>query len=154
MLFRSAAVAVPAIAKAAKEEAASVYAGTYQRAGSNDTFVIAMDANPGLLVTKFLINGTDVAEGFGAAGAQIRLTPSGLVSKGGKGGKRIGLKAVRTSKPFVEGAFVSNCVDWFNVGRTAIGGVSMDDVVVTVNEDGTRAVGVEARGWRVAYSRV
>ncbi|KFZ03606.1 hypothetical protein V502_10808 [Pseudogymnoascus sp. VKM F-4520 (FW-2644)] len=146
-----AAVGVPAFEKAAKEEAANVYAGTYQREGSSDTFVIAVDANPGLLVTKFLINGTDVVAGFAAAGDQIRLTPSGLVSKGGA---RIGLRGVLARKPVPEGAFVSNCVDWFGVGQTPIGGVSLDEFVVKVSEDGTRAVEVEPRGWRVAYSRV
>ncbi|KAL5344873.1 hypothetical protein ACLOAV_010270 [Pseudogymnoascus australis] len=146
-----AAIGVPAFDKAAKEEAANVYAGTYQREGSNDTFEIAVDANPGLLVTKFLINGTDVVAGSLATGNQIRLTPSGLVSKGGA---RIGLKAVMTMKPEPEGAFVSNCVDWFTAGGTPIGGVSMDDFVVKVNGNGTKAVEIEARGWRVAYSRV
>ncbi|KFX92989.1 hypothetical protein O988_07063 [Pseudogymnoascus sp. VKM F-3808] len=146
-----AAVGVPAFQEAAKEEAASVYAGTYQREGSNNTFVIAVDANPGLLVTKFLVNGTDIAKGFGAVGDQIRLTPTGLVSKGGA---RIGLKSVLTRKPAPEGAIVVNCVDWFSVGRTPIGGVSMDEFVVKVNGDGTRAVEIESRGWRVAYSRV
>lgn len=146
-----AAVGVPAFEKAAKEEAANVYAGTYQREGSSDTFVVAVDANPGLLVTKFLVNGTDVAAGFGATGIQIRLNPSGLVSKGGA---RIGLRSVLTRKPVPEGAFVSNCVDWFSVGGTPIGGVSLDEFVVKVNADGTRAVEIEARGWRVAYSRV
>ncbi|OBT72821.1 hypothetical protein VF21_08313 [Pseudogymnoascus sp. 05NY08] len=145
------AIGVPAFEKAAKEEAANVYAGTYQRAGSNDTLVISVDANPGLLVTQFLINGTDAAKGFLAAGDQIRLTPSGLVSKGGA---RIGLRGVLTRKPIPEGAFVRNCVDWFNVGGTPIGGVSMDEFVVKVGGDGTRAVEIEARGWRVAYSRV
>ncbi|OAF56202.1 hypothetical protein VC83_07529 [Pseudogymnoascus destructans] len=96
-----------------------MYAGTYQCAGSNDTLVISVDANPGLLVTQFLINGTDAAKGFLAMGDQIRLTPSGLVSKGGA---RIGLRSVLTRKPIPEGAFVRNCVDWFNVGGTLIGG--------------------------------
>ncbi|OBT65499.1 hypothetical protein VE03_04985 [Pseudogymnoascus sp. 23342-1-I1] len=146
-----AAIGVPAFEKAAKEEAANVYAGTYKREGSNDTFVVAVDANPGLLVTKFLINGTDVVAGFKATGDQIRLTPTGLVSKWGA---RIGLKAVTTRKPTPEGAFVSNCVDWFSIGRTPIAGVSMDEFVVKVNEDRTRGVEIEARGWRVAYSRV
>lgn len=145
------AIGVPAFEKAAKEEATNVYAGTYQRAGSNDMLVISVDANPGLLVTQFLINGTDAAKGFLATGDQIRLTPSGLVSKGGA---RIGLRSVLTRKPIPEGAFVRNCVDWFNVGGTPIGGVSMDEFVVKVNGDGTRAVEIEARGWRVAYSRV
>ncbi|KFY45814.1 hypothetical protein V494_00747 [Pseudogymnoascus sp. VKM F-4513 (FW-928)] len=146
-----AAIGVPAIEKAAKEEATNVFAGTYQREGSNDTFVIAIDANPGLLVRKFVINGTDAVLGFGATGDQIRLTPSGLVSKGGA---RIGLKSVLTRKPKPDGAFVRNCVDWFNVGRTQIGGVSMDEFVVSVNEDGTKALEIEARGWRVKYSKV
>ncbi|ELR07416.1 hypothetical protein GMDG_02551 [Pseudogymnoascus destructans 20631-21] len=79
-----------------------MYAGTYQCAGSNDTLVISVDANPGLLVTQFLINGTDAAKGFLAMGDQIRLTPSGLVSKGGA---RIGLRSVLTRKPIPEGAF-------------------------------------------------
>ncbi|KFZ01464.1 hypothetical protein V501_09984 [Pseudogymnoascus sp. VKM F-4519 (FW-2642)] len=145
------AIGVPAFEKAAKEEAANIYAGTYQRAGSNDTLVIAVDANPGLLVTQFLINGTDAAKGFLAAGDQIRLTPSGLVSKGGA---RVGLRSVLTRKPIPEGAFVRNCVDWFSVGGTPIGGVSMDEFVAKVNGDGTRALEIEARGWRVSYSRV
>lgn len=70
--------------QAAKEEAARVYAGTYMRPGSNDTFVLTVDANPGLLISRFLINGTDVVAGFGAQGDQIRMFPSGLQSRSGK----------------------------------------------------------------------
>ncbi|KAM5429679.1 hypothetical protein McanCB21832_007471 [Microsporum canis] len=78
-----AAITVPASEQAAKEEAARVYAGTYMRPGSNDTFVLTVDASPGLLISRFLINGTDVVAGFGAQGDQIRMFPSGLQSRSG-----------------------------------------------------------------------
>ncbi|EFR04388.1 beta-lactamase [Nannizzia gypsea CBS 118893] len=145
-----AAIGIPAFEQAAKEEAGNVYAGTYTRPGSNDTLVLAVDKNPGLLVSRFLINGTDVVTSFGGEGKQLRVVPSGL--HGGKG-KRQGFRVVLAQKPSPEGAFVNTCTDWYIVSADVIAGVSLDDIVITLNADGDKAVEVNARGYRVAYSR-
>lgn len=149
-------IGVPAFQKAAKEEAESVYAGTYHGIGSgtaaneNDVLVLAVDSNSGLLVSSWSINGTDVVSAYRAEGLQVRLNPSGLVSnKGTKEGWRVLL----TEEPVVDGAFVGECVDWFGVGATVLGGVGLDEFVISLSGDRTKAVGVEARGWRVGYER-
>lgn len=151
-----AAIGVPAFQKAAKEEAESVYAGTYHgidsgtAANENDVLVLTVDSNPGLLVSSWSINGTDIVSAFRAVGDQVRLNPSGLVSK--KGTKE-GWRVVLTEEPAVDGAFVGECVDWFDVALTVLGGVGLDEFVINLSGDGTKAVGVEARGWRVGYER-
>ncbi|KAK2878142.1 hypothetical protein FQN49_001117 [Arthroderma sp. PD_2] len=143
-------IAVPAFEEAAKEEAGHVYAGTYTRPGSNDTFVLTVDKNPGLLVSRFLINGTDVVDAFAARGNPIRLFPSGLQ---GRDGLRRGFRAILTHEPVPEGAFVQNCIDWLALAGGVLGGVAVDDIVITLGASGNKAVEVDLRGFRVAYSR-
>ncbi|KFY97341.1 hypothetical protein V500_02107 [Pseudogymnoascus sp. VKM F-4518 (FW-2643)] len=152
-----AAIGVSAFQKAAKEEAEIVYAGTYHgidsgtAANESDILVLTVDSNPGLLVSSWSINGTDIISAFRAVGYQVRLNPSGLVSK--KGTKE-GWRVVLTEEPAVDGAFVEECVNWFDVAGMVFGGVGLDEFVISLSEDRTKAVGVEARGWRVGWWRL
>lgn len=47
-----------------------------------------------------------------------------------------------------------NCVDSVQVSGLVLAGVSLDEIVIALNEDGDKAVEVDARGLRVTYSRI
>ena len=56
----------PALEAAAKEEACSVYAGTYQDEKSNSTLTVAVkDSDPGLVVSEWIFHGSDVLTLYG-----------------------------------------------------------------------------------------
>jgi CubicO group peptidase (beta-lactamase class C family) len=54
-----AATYVPALEAAAKEEAYTVYAGTYHDAESNSTLIITTNSDPGLVISEWTFNGGD-----------------------------------------------------------------------------------------------
>lgn len=140
---------VPALEAAAKSEAAIIYSGAYFNSARNETFILAIDEFPGLVITNWILNGTDMVAGFAEVGDQLRLNPSGLKSKDGK---REGWRMVINQQMQVEGAFVVNCVDWDLIDAGVYGGIGLDEFGITVGEEG-RAIGVESRGFRGVYER-
>jgi CubicO group peptidase (beta-lactamase class C family) len=145
-----AAIGVPAMENAAKEEANRVYAGVYRDSKTGDTLTLDLDENPGLLVSEWQLNGTNAAKAFLDGGFKVRLNPSGLQSEDGK---KLGFRMVLNQPQKPKGAIVQNCVDWFAISGAVLGGVALDDFVITLSDDRSKALAVNARGWREIYSR-
>ena len=146
-----AATFLPALEAAAKEEAQSTYAGTYTDSGSNSSLTVVTDSNPGLGVTSWAENGTNILPGIGALlGAKeeqqvsIRLYPSGLKSTDGT---RIAWRAVYEAlpQPLDPGAFSTNCITWGMVDSLIYGTVGWDEWLFNLNADGTQALSIEPR---------
>jgi CubicO group peptidase (beta-lactamase class C family) len=149
------AIAVPAMEKASKEEAASVYAGTYTNAIANDTIKLVLDDYPGLLISHWVVNGTDIVSSFRATGIELRLNPSGLHSSDNKkqGFRMLQNEVISTNTTFVDGTVVQTCIDWLSISSIPYGGVALDEFAISLNKDSTRAAVVEARGFRGVYTR-
>jgi CubicO group peptidase (beta-lactamase class C family) len=144
-------IVIPALQRAAREEARHVYAGIYQDITTNDTLVIGLDNNPGLLITEWKSNGADVVEGFREGGYVLRLNPSGLQSKDGR---KHGFRMIRHKAHLAEGLFALNCVDWLDVSGIVYGGVALDEFVITLGNNKKRALVVDAKGFRSTYLRL
>ncbi len=142
---------LPALEAAAKEEAQSTFAGTYTDSGSKSSLTVVTDDNPGLGITSWTENGTDILPGIGALlGAtadqkvSIRLYPSGLKSKDRT---KIAWRAVYEAlpQPLDPGAFSTSCITWSAVDSLIYGGVGWDEWLFNMNVDGTQALSIEPR---------
>lgn len=151
-----ASVLHPAFEEAAKEEATHNYAGVYSaaRSGGNSSITIVVDEYPGLAVTHWLNNGTNMMEVLGEietgvtnaselAGLSLRLYPSNLVTRAANGSiTRTGWRAVYELLPPEPSPFFGTCVSWLGIDQYTYGGVGLDEFVFDLGADG-RAVAIE-----------
>jgi CubicO group peptidase (beta-lactamase class C family) len=164
-----AAVFVPALEAAAKQEADQVYAGTYTGpAGTNSSLTVVTDGSPGLGVTRWMENGTDVLPLIGiilgatpdqlaqlaavGGGVSIRLYPTGLMSSDGT---KAAWRAVYEvlPEPSDPGAFSQNCVTWVTVDSVIYGAVGADEFLFNLSTGGGSAVSIEPRVLRTELQR-
>lgn len=160
------AIFVPALETAVREEAGSAYAGTYALAGaegaSSILTVVADDQKPGLGVTRWFNNGTDILQLLGWLRAtdgqtegniSVRLYPTGLQSQNDSI-KKVSWRAVYEllSAPSASGAGAGSCDSWFNVDGLTYGGVGIDEFVFEIGRDG-KATSVEPRALRSKFSK-
>ena len=164
-----AAVFVPALEVAAKEEAQCMYAGTYTSSGAvNSSMTVEVDSGPGLAITSWVQNGTDafplIGTILGAKPAQLeqlaqaggkvsaRLYPTGLKSRDGT---LMGWRAVYEllPRPADPGAFGVNCYSWAMVEPVIYGAVGVDEFLFSLCPGGQGAVSVEPRVLRTKLER-
>ncbi|KNG89846.1 putative beta-lactamase [Aspergillus nomiae NRRL 13137] len=135
----------PAFDKAARQEANSTYAGTYQAPGGNSTadsyVTITTDHDkPGLQVTEWVSNGIDFLQSLaglsGFEGLAVTLYPTGIEeSVHGDRVKHVFFRSVfdydtsGSSK-----GFISACQSWLNVDGSRIGNIGVDEWVFTVEK--------------------
>jgi hypothetical protein len=164
-----AAVYVPALEAAAKQEAQQIYAGTYTGTnGTSSSLTVVTDGKPGLGITQWVENGTDVFPLIGAilgatpeqlaqaaqagGGVSIRLYPTGLKSRDGT---KVAWRAVYELflEPLDPGAFSENCVTWVTVDGIIYGAVGVDEFLFNLSGDGSKAVSIEPRVMRTELKR-
>lgn len=160
------AIFVPALEIAAREEAQIAYAGTYGLAGvegaNSILTVVADDQKPGLGVTRWFNNGTDILQLLGWLRAtdgqtegniSVRLYPTGLQSKSDSI-KKVSWRAVYDllSAPSASGTDAGNCDSWCNVDGLTYGGVGIDEFVFELDRDG-KATSVEPRALRSKFPK-
>jgi hypothetical protein len=131
---------LPAVEAVAREEADSNYSGTYSNSDPslNSSVVITTDpAKPGLGVTSWINNGTDVLTSAIAA-PSIRLYPTGLKKTLQNGDTSIGYRAIfeDPGTPQNVGLFSLLCQTWTSVDGEFWGGVATDEFLITVDRDG------------------
>ena len=153
----------PAVAATAKEQAATKYGGTYTSANAtlNSTLTISTeDANPGLVVTGWISNGTSIdvplatlfGVPVGTTGFDIRLYPTGLIQQVTPTRQRVGYRTVfdLTSRKSDGGAFDPICASWVS-GSGTYGNVGIDEFVFEV-EDGL-VISIEPRAFRAVLEK-
>ena len=146
---------VPALEAAAKEEANTVYTGTYGTPGTNMT--IETDEYPGLGILEWNMNGTSVFDILGSSSFwtsespqshfTARLYPTGLMSRDGT---QISFRAAYQRLPQVQdpGVFSNTCVSWVTVDSLNYGFVGADEFVFKLSKDGSKAMSVEPKVFR------
>lgn len=153
---------VPALQTAAKDEADSVYAGTYSDAASNSSLRVSTSASqPGLVVSDFFFKGTDVAELLGALlgvnttteMVTVHLFPTGLQSDGGTIVSWRAAFAVVPPSVTGPGAFSSACWAWSGVDASEYAGIAFDDFTFHLSADGTRSLSIEPRALRLSLRK-
>lgn len=138
---------LPAVHAAAREQARR-FAGTYSYAGKmNSSVTIEVDEEPGLSVTRWVSNGTDMAEtavllhlsSAGPVTPRIRLFPSGLETELEGGRKRVAFRATFEDEGGVarEGRlFSTDCATWLTAGSIAWAARALDEFVFEMDGDG------------------
>ncbi|KAJ5368394.1 uncharacterized protein N7496_008154 [Penicillium cataractarum] len=132
---------IPGLEESAKDQATARFEGTYAASnGTNSSIEITTDDGPGLLVTSWINNGTNMIQSMMTLGhAQdpstfsIRLYPTGLESPG-----QISFRALMppTLSTFGNGPFTSSCITWVVVDGQVYGNVGIDEFVFNVDEMG------------------
>ena len=169
---------LPAIEDAGKSQARKQVAGTYHDAASNSSVTLAVDEDggPGLKVAKWVVRGVDVIEnyaGFGALSSSptrdvevsVRLYPTNLeaataAESGGRGGNKAAWRAVFDVGSADEIAEYEASMFWPNAGCATWGKMdrfvyqfrSIDEFVITVDEEGC-AEGLRLHGFQVDLER-
>ncbi|KAE9374293.1 beta-lactamase/transpeptidase-like protein [Stipitochalara longipes BDJ] len=151
----------PAIETAARQEADIAYSGHYISTNStlNSSITLATDeAHPGLGVTSWISNGTDM---FPVAAAlltlqdpnpSIRLYATGLKKELADGSSQASWRAVVESAPDTTSNFPT-CLSSTGVDGVMYGTIALDDFVFTVGSDGI-AKSIEPRVLRSSLNRV
>ena len=130
---------LPAVEEAAREEADAAFSGIYESSDKalNSSLTIASDPlKPGLGVTSWMSNGTDMLAADILAPI-VRLYPSGLSRNLKNGDVQVGFRAVFESPEVpLGGPFNQQCFTWAGVDGTYYGAVSTDEFLFTL--DGNR----------------
>ena len=150
---------LPALMGQAAVEAEGKFAGTYRSAmaGLNSSLTLAINhtkaAAPGLAITRFISNGTDVLANALLGEAPLRLVPTILNTHAGK----IAFRAIsQTDAPHAAALglfsrFVTS--DWVSVGATTYGNLDLPLFIFDVDGEGRGRV-VGAVAFRVEMERV
>jgi CubicO group peptidase (beta-lactamase class C family) len=137
---------VPALQQAAQEQAQISFGGTYAlKMPVEATLQLnAADGLPGIAVTNFTTNGTDLLAAYASINGiepenlSARLYPTNAVQKSSSG-KRVSWRLVAqdvTANPSTPGA----CETWEVMDRPTYGGYALDQFVFSLGEDGSLAV--------------
>ncbi|KAJ5674717.1 uncharacterized protein N7477_004651 [Penicillium maclennaniae] len=142
---------LPALEKAAKNHANTRFAGKYALNTGNSSITITTDDGPGLAVTSWVNNGTDMFPGYMTLNGisdpsqlSIRLYPTGLESPGQlslSGDLGTGI-----------GPFTSSCITWVTVDSLVYGNVGLDEFVFKLDKNGN-AVSVSPRVLRTVLPK-
>lgn len=154
---------VPAFEIAAKDEAASNFAGTYKATnGLNSSIALVTDGLPGLGVQSWISNGTDMFEAyFDLSGGRpegvsliIRLYPTNLLREKQQTFRAIaelqGLESSATNSGVFTG---SSCDAWISMDGKSYGNVAVDEFLFQFDDYG-RAVSMEPRTFRITLKKV
>ncbi len=155
---------LPMIYQISKEEAAGAFGGTYKSSGAiNSSFSLSTDDGPGLLVARWISNGTDVLAGYEHLGnvmVKARIYPTGLRSPatGGNSTAQVSWRGIFQSVPVINSTyrprqiFNEDCDNWFGIDAITYGSNGLDDFVFQVDQNGN-ALTVEPRALRIQLTK-
>lgn len=152
---------IPVIEKVGKEQAATLYAGSYESHSSDSVLNITVDNGPGLHINQWTSNGKDILQAFKAFTKEVgnvdfRLYPTGL-----KNAHEVSFRAIFHVLPVDEtadsqtkngGTFSDPCTSWFGVDGFQYGLNAVDDFLFHLDGFG-RVSGVEPRVLRQTLTR-
>ncbi|KAJ5619849.1 hypothetical protein N7510_003833 [Penicillium lagena] len=146
---------LPALEAAAKDQANSHFAGTYALSTLNSSITIITDDGPGLVVSSWINNGTNMFTSYMALSGitdpsqlSIRLYPTSLTSPG-----QISFRAVIPPQLRAGiGPFTSSCISWVLVDGSVYGNVGIDEFLFNVDKNGD-AVSISPRVLRTSYPK-
>ncbi|KAJ5112335.1 hypothetical protein N7532_000380 [Penicillium argentinense] len=150
-------IIIPAVEYIAKYEARKRFAGTYSaNNGVNSSITITTDDGPGLKVTNWISNSTDMFKSLASMRGtndtttiSIRLYPTGLESSG-----EISFRALIPPNLGLNpiGPFTSSCITWVTVDSQVYGSVGLDEFVFALDSS-SNAVSVSPRVLRIVLQK-
>ena len=143
-------ILLPALEKAAREQAQTAFAGSYQSSdiALNSSIIISANGDAlGMSIDSFISNGTDFLQLltillYGrytaalAAATSVRLYPTNLHSPQSNGSS-IAFRAVYSSEaPLDPGVFSTDCETWADVDALTYGSLALDEFVFNLDSHG------------------
>jgi hypothetical protein len=148
---------LPELEIIAREQSNASFAGYYSSTQVNSSITIVVDDKPGLLVTQWVSNSTDLLQNYkmiaGGSDSTIeyRLQPNGLYT-----GCQVGFSGlwVPTSPKNGPGPLSLGCiVTWGGAEQMTVGNVGLDQFVFRVDESIGKARKVEQKALRITLDR-
>ncbi|KAF4990106.1 hypothetical protein FDECE_14489 [Fusarium decemcellulare] len=141
---------VPAFWAEAKQQTATVYAGTYTDHKSNTTITIAAaaDTTPGLVLSEFTVGGQDLLQeliSLIGTNVTLRLYHMGLTAKGDNNTTIDSWRAIFETPSAVSSSPYSSCVSWLLLNPYLYGGVGLDEFLFTLDSTVQNALAIESR---------
>ncbi|KAI4167473.1 MAG: hypothetical protein LQ343_007186 [Gyalolechia ehrenbergii] len=148
---------LPALLAQAEVEVEQNFVGTYTSTieGLNTTLTLSLNktegAKPGLVISKFISNGTDVLNttAFGRTNP-LRLLPS--IPDAGNGQIAFRTSAARESTGGLFSGLLTVAADWLVVDSGTYGGLATGLFVFDIDENG-KAMAVRPAAWRVTLEK-
>lgn len=146
---------LPALDEIAKIQAQENFAGHYAASYLNSSLTITVDDQPGLRVTNWISNDTDLLAIIGGSGSSadvdFRIQPNQLYTIGSNEVGFTGWWQVVPTSVFT-GPFSVKCLGWSAVDAAVYGNVGVEDYVFKVHETG-KATELRLRALRVELER-
>ena len=155
---------LPVIYQISKEEASRAFGGVYTSTSStNSSLSLISDEGPGLLINKWVSNGTDllkVYQQLAGGAAQTRVYPTGLSSptKSGSSTSEVAWRGIFQSASVANSTYRpkqiwnNDCAPLFGVDVLEYGHNSVDDFVFQLDQRGS-AISVTPRAFRINLER-
>jgi hypothetical protein len=156
---------LPALDYATRMEAKANYEGDYVSSNPalNSSLTIVVDSEPGLAVTQWLSNGTDMAtiavrlqiSSQGNVTPRVRLFPSGIETVNSDGTRKIAFKAIfedSAGAPREGRIFSTDCATWLTASSQVWAARSLDEFVFTLDASG-KAIAVEPVALRAPLAK-
>lgn len=147
---------LPALERVVREQAEKSFAGTYRSSTLNSSITLAVDAQPGVKVTQWTSNGTDLKSVLfdSALGSDFRLVPNELY---GEDSGKVGFTgiyhnpAAGTSDNSTE--FYWHCPSWTGVSALTYGNIGLEQFVFSVDGESGEAKTVVSKALRIEMER-
>jgi hypothetical protein len=145
----------PVLEEVAKDQAKAAFAGSYATGNLNSSVTITVDDQPGLRVTQWISNGTEILDTIlpgGGTGTYVdfRLQPNQLYT-----GNQIGFTGTyeRLPKPIYSGPLDVNCVSWPTVDTFIYGNVGIEEFVFEIDPTTGKATSVSPKALRIKLEK-
>ncbi|KAI0898849.1 beta-lactamase/transpeptidase-like protein [Annulohypoxylon nitens] len=143
---------LPTMVDVSRTQANDMYGGTYRSPDPavNSTLSVVVDQTPGLSLSPWISNGTNLGwfsvalsqgiqeEYWGKVQPSVRLYPTGLWDAVPGGGMRVAFKATfeDLSLPDISNPFTSDCVAWVTGSGILYGSRPLDQFIFNINAAG------------------
>ena len=144
---------LPVLEDVTKDQAKVMFAGQYAASDLNSSLTVTIDDQPGLRVSSWVTNGTDVFDdvGLSSDGGYIdfRLQPNQLYTEG-----KVGFTGVRQRmpQPIYTGPLDLNCFTWGATGIT-YGNIDIENFVFNIDPKTAKATSVQPMALRINLER-
>lgn len=143
-------ILLPVLTKAvygiARNQALANFGGRYTSPATKSSLTLDVDAGPGLVITEFIYNGTNIISvlaALGLAGGPPRVYPSNLEDKSKN----------RVAFRLVPQPTAGACYSWSSVDSLRYGLQPLDELVFELGLD-RKAIGVSDPGFRLSMKKV
>jgi hypothetical protein len=146
---------LPVVEDIAREQAAIKFAGTY-RGDANSSIVIETDNQPGMRITQWVSNGTDILSLLGGGGPGVRtdarLWPNELY---GEQDCQVGFTANFATLPRTAIVMpVNTCFTWGDLDDPTYGNIGFGYVVFGLDASSGEATSIRLQALRATWKRV